>query len=217
MVYLSESGGSGRMTSNKKNRENLARQGVFNATVIAALSLLQSPLHAQDDTAVADDEWLEEVVVTGSRIARRDFASPSPITTIDRDAIEASAQATLEETLNRMPQVLPDFGRAANNPGDGTARINLRGLGAGRSLVMLNSRRLAPSGMGSAVVSSTSSRGTISRASRSKPTTASPARATPITTTSASPTAPTLREVPATWCFTVATTRGRPCSRETAN
>jgi len=50
-----------------------------------------------------------------------------------------------------MPQVTPDFDRTANNPGDGTARINLRGLGSHRTLVMLNGRRLAPSGIGTAV------------------------------------------------------------------
>jgi outer membrane receptor protein involved in Fe transport len=65
--------------------------------------------------------------------------------------IAFSGQATLEETLNQMPQVIPDFGRTSNSPGDGTARINLRGLGAGRTLVLLNGRRLAPSGVGSAI------------------------------------------------------------------
>lgn len=106
-------------------------------------------VNAQDDER--DDETVEEIVVTGSRLTRRDFSSPSPIVTIDREALAASGQATLEETLNQMPQVAPDFGRTSNNPGDGTARINLRGLGAGRTLVLLNGRRLAPSGIGGAV------------------------------------------------------------------
>lgn len=94
---------------------------------------------------------LEEVTVTGTRIPRRDFASPSPIFTLDRLTIEFSGQPTLEETLNQQPQVQPDFGRSSNNPGDGTSRINLRGLGADRTLVLLNGRRLAPSGAGGAV------------------------------------------------------------------
>ena len=50
-----------------------------------------------------------------------------------------------------MPQVAPDFGRTSNNPGNGTAAINLRGMGSGRTLVLLNGRRLAPSGVGGAV------------------------------------------------------------------
>ncbi len=111
-------------------------------------------LVAQDsDTLESDDSdgALEEVVVTGTRIKRRDFSSPSPLVTIDREMLAFSGQPTLEESLNRMPQLSPDFGRTANNPSDGTSRLNLRGLGADRTLVLLNGRRVAPSGVESAV------------------------------------------------------------------
>ncbi|MEM6543715.1 MAG: TonB-dependent receptor [Pseudomonadota bacterium] len=91
---------------------------------------------------------LEEVVVTGSRIKRRDFTSPTPIQTVDRREIEAAGRLTLDEVMIRLPQLAPDFGRTSNNPGDGTARVNLRGLGASRTLALLNGRRLAPSGVG---------------------------------------------------------------------
>lgn len=103
------------------------------------------------DAESSNNREVEEIVVTGSRLLRRDFNAPSPISTLDRTVLAASGQATLEESLNQMPQIQPDFGRSSNNPGDGTARINLRDLGAGRSLVMLNGRRLAPSGVGGAV------------------------------------------------------------------
>ncbi len=105
---------------------------------------------AQQD-APADEDQVEEIVVTGSRIKRRDFTSPSPISSIDKQVLAYSGQATLEEALNQMPQMQPDFGRTSNNPGNGTSRLNLRGLGSQRTLVMLNSRRLAPSGVGSAI------------------------------------------------------------------
>jgi iron complex outermembrane receptor protein len=119
----------------------------------AGLILLSQASIAQNDELDREPEaeFLEEVVVTGSRIKRRDFSSPSPLTTVDREAFEFSGQPTLEEYLNQMPQLAPDFGRTANNPGNGTARLNLRGLGAGRTLVLLNGRRLAPSGVGSAI------------------------------------------------------------------
>jgi outer membrane receptor protein involved in Fe transport len=105
---------------------------------------------AQENEPDLDDS-IDEIVVTGSRIKRRDFTSPSPLATIDRDTIDFSAQPSLESVLNQMSQVVPDFGRTSNNPGDGTARVNLRGFGAGRTLVVMNGRRLAPSGVGSAV------------------------------------------------------------------
>lgn len=103
-----------------------------------------------DDEAF-EEQAIEEIVVTGSRIKRRDFSSPSPLATIEREMLESTGRATLEETLNLMPQVQPDSSRTLNNGGDGTAAINLRGVGAGRTLVLMNGRRVAPSGTGSAV------------------------------------------------------------------
>lgn len=107
---------------------------------------------AQDDVEQpAEETGVEEIVVTGSRLVRRDFSSPSPIVTIGRERLDFAGQATLESTLNQMPQIVPDEDRSVNNGGDGKARINLRGMGANRTLVMLNGRRLAPSGIGTAV------------------------------------------------------------------
>ena len=115
------------------------------------LLCLAMPVELLAQQNASADEAIEEIVVTGSRIKRRDFTSPSPISSIDKGILEFSGQATLEEALNQMPQVQPDFGRTSNNPGDGTSRLNLRGLGSERTLVMLNGRRLAPSGVGSAI------------------------------------------------------------------
>ena len=123
---------------------------------LGALSvcLFQPSGNAADDDLTSSDlqqDEIEEIVVTGSRIKRRDFITPSPLTTIDRDDIGFAGQATIEETLNQMPQVSPSFGRASNNPGTGTAAIDLRGLGPGRTLTLLNGRRVGGTFTGSAV------------------------------------------------------------------
>ncbi len=118
------------------------------ACVIASELAFAQPAGSDEDV---EELELEEVIVTGSRIKRRDFSSPSPLATIDREALEATGRATLEETLNLLPQVQPDLSRTVNNGGDGTSRVNLRGIGAGRTLVLINGRRFAPSGTGSAV------------------------------------------------------------------
>jgi outer membrane receptor protein involved in Fe transport len=104
-----------------------------------------------EEEAYADETVLEEVIVTGTRIKRRDFSSPSPLLTISREDFAFSGQPTLEDYLNQMPQMSPVSGRAVNNGSDGTAQLDLRSLGPGRTLVMLNGRRLAPSNVGSAV------------------------------------------------------------------
>lgn len=100
---------------------------------------------------------IEEVVVTGSRIRRVDFTSISPLVTIDHSDLKLSGATNLEDALNALPGVIPDLDRTSNNPQTGpeegfnVARINLRGLGAKRTLVLLNGRRLAPSGISGAI------------------------------------------------------------------
>lgn len=122
------------------------------ALLVILGSLAHTPVQGQEATSdqVTTDQPIEEIVVVGSRIKRRDFATPSPVTTIDRESFLSSGQSTLEETLNRMPQVVPVSARA-NNSGDGTATVDLRGLGPGRSLVLLDGRRVAPTGLNNAV------------------------------------------------------------------
>ncbi|MBN1237906.1 MAG: TonB-dependent receptor [Gammaproteobacteria bacterium] len=95
---------------------------------------------------------LEEVVVTGSLITRRDFEANSPIVTVDEDLFDQSATSAVETQLNRLPQFTPTLDNptqggdiqpnARNTPGSAT--VSLRGLGANRSLVLINGRRGTP-------------------------------------------------------------------------
>jgi outer membrane receptor protein involved in Fe transport len=96
-------------------------------------------------------EGIEEVVITGSRIVRRDLDAPSPILTVDTDAFEQSSNISPEYVLNQYPQfkaddtqfVASDIQPTANNS-PGASTLNLRGLGAGRTLVLLDGRRAQP-------------------------------------------------------------------------
>ncbi|NCF14722.1 MAG: TonB-dependent receptor [Gammaproteobacteria bacterium] len=122
---------------------------VQKVALVCACAILQAP-----DTSTAqetDDDTVEEIVVTGSRIKRRDLTAPSPITTLGEAELQAAPQPTLEESLNQVPQLIPDMSRVVNNGSNGQARLNLRGLGAQRTLILLNGRRQAPSGTDSAV------------------------------------------------------------------
>jgi len=96
-------------------------------------------------------EPLEEVHVTGSRIARRDLQAPSPIVTVDRQAFMESSTLAVETVLNRLPQFVPIetqfitgdiFPTATNTPGATT--LNLRGLGENRTLTLIDGRRTQP-------------------------------------------------------------------------
>src|SRR5215813_6752189 len=92
----------------------------------------------------------EEIVVTGSRVRRKDLTTPAPITVINKEQVEASGKVSIGDFL----QTLPEQGNAVNtsvnngNAGDGSTRVSLRSLGAARTLVLLNGRRFVAGGAG---------------------------------------------------------------------
>ncbi|MBB6096533.1 outer membrane receptor protein involved in Fe transport [Povalibacter uvarum] len=92
--------------------------------------------------AVAQEQSISEVVVTGTRIANRDASAETPIFTVSSDAIVESGLATVDHYLNTLPQVTPNLSSQSNNPSsNGRAFIDLRGLGTNRNLVLINGKR----------------------------------------------------------------------------
>ncbi|MEZ4362434.1 MAG: TonB-dependent receptor [Kofleriaceae bacterium] len=71
-----------------------------------------------------------------------------PITTLDRAQLERPGLPTLGDILQRLPAQLGGANAQINNGGSGETRVDLRGLGASRTLVLLDGRRLAPGGLG---------------------------------------------------------------------
>ena len=101
-----------------------------------------------------EGETLEEIVVTGSRIARSDFVSPSPLVTTEMESIVYSGRSTIDDYLKDLPQFAPGSGDYSNDSNGGTAgraTLNLRNLGAKRNLVLMNGRRLISSGTDGAI------------------------------------------------------------------
>lgn len=86
----------------------------------------------------------EKITVTGTRIPSANLESTSPVTTISTTDIKLTAPVSTENLLNMMPQVVSDLGNAVANGSTGTATVNLRGLGAARTLVLVNGRPLPP-------------------------------------------------------------------------
>ncbi len=105
----------------------------------------------------AQQSQLEEIVVTGSRIVRRDYVSNSPIVTIESDQFEAQHGLNLERYLNQLPNYNPAAAPTVlTGPGSnsdvqitpvnsvGIASISLRGFGPNRNLVLVDGRRMVP-------------------------------------------------------------------------
>lgn len=88
---------------------------------------------------------VEEIIVTGSRIAAApNQASISPVIAVSPLELEQSGATRVEDLINQLPQVFASQGAAISNGADGTANVDLRGLQAKRTLVLLNGRRLGP-------------------------------------------------------------------------
>ncbi len=113
---------------------------------------------AQESTSASGgdkkDEVLTEVVVTGSRIARRDYESQSPIVTVNEQTLVDRSAIGIESALQQLPQFAPSASAQTNSGSStpfpsptaapGAATANLRGLGTNRNLVLVNGRRVQP-------------------------------------------------------------------------
>jgi outer membrane receptor protein involved in Fe transport len=106
-----------------------------------ALAMPSTMAFAADEAA---EESVERIQVTGSRIKRQELTAVTPIITVDAQEFSISGNLNVEQKLAELPSTLPAFGPSSNNPGDGSATVDLRGLGTSRTLVMVNGRRWIP-------------------------------------------------------------------------
>lgn len=102
--------------------------------------------NSQGQNAPGASAQVGEVVVTGSRIARRDYVASSPIVSVGPKALEATGSVNVETLINQLPAFTASVSSTSNNPSNGgQANIDLRGLGSNRTLVLLDGRRVTPS------------------------------------------------------------------------
>ena len=128
---------------------------VYKALLLAGCAgtfAMATPALAQDEPGAAEStDEDSRIVVTGSRIQRQDFNATTPMVTADEALLENSSTAALETNLNKLPQFVPaqtptmggDIQPTATNT-PGAATVSLRGLGANRTLVLLDGRRATP-------------------------------------------------------------------------
>jgi len=100
------------------------------------------------DTAAAQDggdSAVEEIVVTGSRIRRDTFTAPQSLTVVSAEAIRESGNTSIGDLLLDQPNINPST-NSQNSSGTlflaGQTRADIRGLGASRTLVLMDGRRL---------------------------------------------------------------------------
>jgi iron complex outermembrane receptor protein len=146
---MSESGNSKKQSSFLSN--NLIRASIH-VTVLAALAAAsaaaqaqQAPPPGQTGTSAADTAPLQEVIVTGSMIKRPSAETAEAVTVLKSDALKDQGVTNVEQALNTLTANSPaiSISTAVGQFSGGGSYANLRGLGNGRTLVLLDGQRLA--------------------------------------------------------------------------
>lgn len=115
------------------------RRAVRYALLTSAATAAAAALPAQ-----GQEQTIQEVVVTGSRIPQPNLDSISPVTSVGAAEVKLQGVTRVEDLVNNLPQAFADFGGNLSNGATGAATVNLRNLGSQRTLVLVNSRRLMP-------------------------------------------------------------------------
>jgi len=117
---------------------------LYAAIATTLLATTAGAAHAQEGSAPTDTQTLDRVSVTGSRIAREGFVTPSPVTAISAEEIRATGAITIADLMTKMPALSPSYTLGNSTRFIGTAGLgllDLRGMGTSRTLVLVNGRR----------------------------------------------------------------------------
>jgi len=106
----------------------------------SAATVFTLPTFAAEEVA----EEVERFEITGSRILKSEFSSASPISSFDSEMVNISGVASIDEFLKDVPAFTGyQMGTSTNNGSEtGQKKIDMRGLGFNRTLVLVNGRRM---------------------------------------------------------------------------
>ena len=125
---------------------NRCRYTVCAAAIVAAAT---SPAWAQDQDG--DQDPLEEIVVTGTRIAGASDSGTIAVTLLSAEDLETLGENSTGDILQSLPQAGAfEINESSDGPNDARgdiATVNLRGLGTGNTLILLNGRRITAHGI----------------------------------------------------------------------
>jgi outer membrane receptor protein involved in Fe transport len=99
---------------------------------------------AQEAEPTETEEFVDEITVTGSLIPRPTLESMSPVSVLEPEQITYSGVTRIEDLVRQLPQIFSQQNSTIANGATGTATVDLRNMGAQRTLVLINGRRTVP-------------------------------------------------------------------------
>ena len=130
------------------DRAKLVAGAAMGVLAMAAMTSSAARAAEASDAAVTASGEVSEIVVTATRVAREGFTAPTPVTALSGAELLAKAPTTLGDALNQIPSFRPTNTPATsgvNSRNGGIVSADLRGLGAQRTLVLVDGRRFVPS------------------------------------------------------------------------
>ncbi len=126
-------------------------QPAFAQTAEAQAPVAQDAVVAEPATDGAGDEVAQDIIVTGSRVARAGYTAPTPVTMLQTESLANKAPGALSDALNQLPVFTGSISNSQDrNSNAGRVRtgnyLNLRSLGPQRVLVLQDGLRLPPTG-----------------------------------------------------------------------
>ena len=122
----------------------LKRKYLFGTTILAGVIAAAAPALAQDPTP-SDEAQVDEIIVTGSRIRRDPTNAPTPLIQVSREQLTETGQSTVIDYLATIPalsnSLVPSDTTGSNLNDGGLSLPNLRSLGSGRTLTLVDGRR----------------------------------------------------------------------------
>ena len=148
---------SSQETLSQAVRAALRAPKAMTATICCGLGVVAMPAWGQVQPGAQEESSTEVITVTGSRLRRDAFNSVSPVQLITREEVTAAGFSSATEALQSTgvttggAQMNNAFGGFVTDGGPGANTLSLRGLGPERTLILINGRRVAPSGTRGAV------------------------------------------------------------------
>lgn len=129
------------------------RRRLLASTILIGATLVATPAFAQEQATVDQAQASEKdtIIITGSRIARPDIENSTPTLVVGQEQLQARGFTNIADLATQLPQFTPSFGASRTQSTfsgaatSGLNLINLRNLGGGRTLTLINGRR-APGG-----------------------------------------------------------------------
>lgn len=122
-------------------RTNTRRSRLLMTTIVSGLAMSFGSQVLAQDAAPQQDE-VDDIVVTGSRIPQPNLITTSPVTQVTSEDVNVAGVTRVEDLVNQLPQSFAAQNSTVANGASGTATVSLRNLGSNRTLVLIDGRRM---------------------------------------------------------------------------